>query len=67
LEWEFGVLKDSACKTREVMLASIAAKTTISTSCAMVFATMGAHNVITPTCFDKSILANFLVMEVVDD
>jgi hypothetical protein len=49
------------------MLASIAAKTTISTFCAVVLATMGANHIVTPTGFDKSILANFLVIEVVDD
>jgi hypothetical protein len=49
------------------MLASIAAKTTISTFCAVVFATMWANHIITPTYLCKSFLADFLIIEVVDD
>jgi hypothetical protein len=67
LERQFGVLKDSAFKTREIALALVAAKFAILASGAMVLSTKRANHVITPTCFNKSILANVFVIEVVDD
>ena len=49
------------------MLAVVAAITSVSTSHTMVFATMGTNNIVTPTCLHKRLLANVLVVEVVDD
>lgn len=49
------------------MLAVVAAITFVSTSHTVVFATMGANHIITPTNLRKCLLANLLVLEVVND
>lgn len=49
------------------MLAVVAAITSVSTSHTVVLATMGANHIITPTNLRKCLLANLLVVEVVND
>ena len=48
------------------MLALIATITSVSTSYTVVFFTMGAYNVITPTYLGKRLLADVFVVEVVN-
>jgi hypothetical protein len=67
LQWQLGILKDSANSTREIVLALVTTVTTISTSDTVVLATVWTYNVITPTSLCKSILANILAVEVVDN
>jgi hypothetical protein len=67
LEWQFGILKDSAFKTREIALAFIAAKFAILASGTMVLSTKRTNHVITPTSIHKCFFADVFVIEVVDD
>ena len=67
LEWQLGVLKDSTRKTREVMLAVVATETSIGTSHAMVVSAMRANHIVTPTNIHKCLLANILIVEVLDN
>jgi hypothetical protein len=48
------------------MLALIATITSVSTSYTVVFFTMGAYNVITPTYLGKRLLADVFVVEVLN-
>ena len=49
------------------MLAVVAAITSVSTSHTVVLTAMGANDVITPTNLRKRLLADLLIIEVVDD
>lgn len=64
---QFGVLKDCTCGAGEVMLAVVASKTPVSMSYAMVLSAMGAYYIVTPTNINKCLLANVLVVEMVND
>ena len=67
LERKLGVLKDSTRKTREVMLAIVATETSIGTSYTMVLSAMRANHIVTPTNIHKCLLANVLIVEVLDN
>ena len=49
------------------MLAVVASKTPVCTSYAMVLSAMGAYYIVTPTNINKCLLANVLVVEMVND
>jgi hypothetical protein len=66
LERQFGILEDSACKAREVMLASVATETSVLALCTVVLATVRANHVVAQTSLYKCLLAYFLTVEVVD-
>ena len=49
------------------MLAVVASKTPVSTSYAMVLSAMGAYYIVTPTNLNKCLLANVLIVEMIND
>jgi hypothetical protein len=66
LQREFCILENRTRSAREVMLALIAAVTSVRTSYTVVFATVRAYNVIAPTNLGKRLLADVFVVEVVN-
>ena len=65
-KWNFGVLKDSADKAREVLVAMCAVESSVLGGLAVVFATIRADDVtVCPSAFDDSLLAGGFVIEVI--
>ena len=56
-KWQFGILKDSTHKAREVLSTSLATEFAIRSFHAMVFTTISANNItVRPTSFDDCLL-----------
>lgn len=66
LKWQLGVLKDCTYGTREIMLAMVATIATILALGAMVLSAMRTYDIVTPTNLYKCLLADFLIVEVID-
>ena len=67
LKRQLGVLKDCTCGAGEVMLAVVASKTPVSTSYAMVLSAMWTYDIVTTTNLNKCLLANDLIVEMIND